>query len=228
MQKIILKVENSCTESWENMQTTENGKFCGICQKNVVDFSIMNDAQIIEFFQNYEGGKLCKKIKKSQQNKQFLVNKKVILKRKINFWKIAALTAGIFIAATSQSQGQTTDNQQIKQENQPQDSSQTVNKAQIAFFKAEFSYQEDGVTQILANQQIDFIYKNQIYKSIKTNNKGFLEIILPREIWEAGFEIYWTNFKIVGVEKIAIHQRNKWLKIIFNGNTADDGVIWGD
>jgi len=44
--KLQLSVAVPCHESWEKMTTTEQGRFCGSCQKTVTDFSMMSDKEI--------------------------------------------------------------------------------------------------------------------------------------------------------------------------------------
>jgi hypothetical protein len=50
MKKIQLSIPKPCQENWDAMTPREQGRFCGSCQKTVVDFSTMSDRQIAEFF----------------------------------------------------------------------------------------------------------------------------------------------------------------------------------
>lgn len=50
-----LSIPVPCHENWENMTPTEQGRFCASCKKEVVDFSIMTDVQILRYFSNYSG-----------------------------------------------------------------------------------------------------------------------------------------------------------------------------
>lgn len=50
MKKISLSVPKPCHENWDAMTPENKGKFCGSCQKTVLDFSTMNDRQLAEFF----------------------------------------------------------------------------------------------------------------------------------------------------------------------------------
>jgi len=50
LKNIQLSIPKPCHENWDAMSPVEKGRFCGSCQKQVVDFSNMNDWQIAEFF----------------------------------------------------------------------------------------------------------------------------------------------------------------------------------
>jgi len=54
--RIQLSVENPCHENWENMSPSEKGRFCGSCQKQVVDFTNMTDGQVAAFFKKPSKG----------------------------------------------------------------------------------------------------------------------------------------------------------------------------
>lgn len=48
MEKIVLQVKESCSADWGKMTPQEQGRFCGQCEKMVVDFSQMNDQEIVD------------------------------------------------------------------------------------------------------------------------------------------------------------------------------------
>ena len=48
MQKKFLKLEKPCKELWENMVAKENGNYCHLCAKNVIDFTTLNQYEIAE------------------------------------------------------------------------------------------------------------------------------------------------------------------------------------
>lgn len=48
MEKMILQVKESCSAEWNNMSLQEQGRFCSQCEKIVVDFSQMNDQEIVD------------------------------------------------------------------------------------------------------------------------------------------------------------------------------------
>lgn len=57
--KIQLSIPEPCHENWNAMTPVEKGKFCGSCQKQVIDFSVMSDRQLAEFFKRPSSGSVC-------------------------------------------------------------------------------------------------------------------------------------------------------------------------
>ncbi|MFY7839164.1 MAG: hypothetical protein ACOVP7_02760, partial [Lacibacter sp.] len=51
-----INIAEPCHENWNKMSPVEQGRFCGSCQKNVIDFTTKSDEEIITFFNNYNGG----------------------------------------------------------------------------------------------------------------------------------------------------------------------------
>jgi len=66
-QTVKIAIANPCHEDWNNMLPEEKGKFCLACQKTVVDFSAMSDAQIIDFL-GKSSGKICGRINEERLN----------------------------------------------------------------------------------------------------------------------------------------------------------------
>jgi len=60
----ILKptIPKPCTEKWENMQDSPEGKFCEICSKNVVDFIEKTDDEIKHFISNADSKEICGRV----------------------------------------------------------------------------------------------------------------------------------------------------------------------
>lgn len=66
-QTITLQIQNPCHENWDQMLEEEKGKFCLACQKTVVDFTKMSDAEVVNFLSEYKGS-VCGRISKDRLN----------------------------------------------------------------------------------------------------------------------------------------------------------------
>lgn len=51
-------IPTPCHENWDNMTPEGKGHFCGSCNKQVIDFSLMSDQQVLNYFKN-ASGKTC-------------------------------------------------------------------------------------------------------------------------------------------------------------------------
>ncbi len=59
MQQLHLSIPEPCHEDWQQMTPTEQGRFCNACAKQVVDFSNMSDAQVLNYFSTVKNDKVC-------------------------------------------------------------------------------------------------------------------------------------------------------------------------
>jgi hypothetical protein len=77
MKKLNLSIPEPCHESWDRMTPDEKGKFCGSCQKSVVDFTGMSDRQLGEFFKKTTGS-VCGRFHEDQLHRDIEIPKKRI------------------------------------------------------------------------------------------------------------------------------------------------------
>ena len=68
MGKMQITIPQPCHESWDKMTQAEKGKFCGSCQKVVVDFSKMTDTELIAYFKKPKDS-VCGRFKENQLNR---------------------------------------------------------------------------------------------------------------------------------------------------------------
>ena len=66
---VQIQISQPCHENWHNMTPNEQGRFCGSCQKAVVDFSAMNDKELLEYIANVAGYTACGRFSNDQLNK---------------------------------------------------------------------------------------------------------------------------------------------------------------
>jgi hypothetical protein len=77
MKKLNLSIPEPCHENWDQMAPIERGKFCGSCQKSVVDFTGMSDRQLAEFFKKTTGS-VCGRFHEDQLHRDIAIPKKRI------------------------------------------------------------------------------------------------------------------------------------------------------
>ncbi len=66
MQKLQLSIPEPCHENWYHMTPTDQGRFCNACAKEVVDFSMMTDTEVLNYFTSLTHDKVCGRALPSQ------------------------------------------------------------------------------------------------------------------------------------------------------------------
>lgn len=74
-QQLQIEIPSACHENWQNMNERANGRYCGSCQKTVVDFTNMSDAALADHFRNYTGG-TCGRFNNDQLNRVLALPRK--------------------------------------------------------------------------------------------------------------------------------------------------------
>lgn len=67
--QIQLTLDNPCHENWDQMSASERGHFCVSCEKQVIDFAGMSDAQLVAFFQKHRASSICGRVYPDQLNR---------------------------------------------------------------------------------------------------------------------------------------------------------------
>ena len=75
---IQLHIPEPCHENWNKMIPVEKGRFCGSCQKQVVDFTNMKDEQLIAFFKRESTGSVCGRFMQDQLDRSIQIPRKRI------------------------------------------------------------------------------------------------------------------------------------------------------
>lgn len=74
--QLQIKIPEPCHEGWNNMTPSEKGRFCGSCQKQVIDFTNMSDREIAQFFKKPITGSVCGHFRNTQLDRDIQVPKK--------------------------------------------------------------------------------------------------------------------------------------------------------
>ena len=61
-----IKIPNPCHENWDAMTPNNEGAFCSVCEKTVIDFSKMTDEEISYYFTSHANTKICGRFKNEQ------------------------------------------------------------------------------------------------------------------------------------------------------------------
>jgi len=64
--KAKINIQEPCTADWNQMTLVPNGKFCDLCQKNVVDFTDWDTQAIAEYLIQHQSERICGRFKKTQ------------------------------------------------------------------------------------------------------------------------------------------------------------------
>jgi len=96
-----LSIAEPCHESWRNMTPTEQGRYCASCQKQVVDFTTMTDAEIFSYFQQ-SSGNTCGRFFNTQLQRDVAATKPGRVVRLKWWW--AAFISGILFTAKAKAQ----------------------------------------------------------------------------------------------------------------------------
>ena len=68
-----IQLPKPCHEDWDKMNPVEQGRFCNSCQKAVVDFTGMSDAQLVAFFKKPSTGSICGRFDNDQLARDLII-----------------------------------------------------------------------------------------------------------------------------------------------------------
>jgi hypothetical protein len=101
--KIKISIPQPCSENWNLMTSSEKGRFCENCEKEVIDFTKMNDEEILNFI-SHNKNKFCGMFSKSQIDRKIEPTKKSII---FHYRKLAASILTVLSFKFSYSQSNT-------------------------------------------------------------------------------------------------------------------------
>lgn len=68
LKSVQIQIPKPCNENWNNMTPDNQGRFCGSCQKIVVDFTVMSDKELLDYVSNLAGQHTCGRFSPYQLN----------------------------------------------------------------------------------------------------------------------------------------------------------------
>lgn len=63
---LFISIPKPCHENWNEMSPREQGAFCNVCSKTVIDFTALSDEQVRNYFLENRGNKTCGRLRKDQ------------------------------------------------------------------------------------------------------------------------------------------------------------------
>ena len=100
MQKLQLSIPEPCHENWHTMTPTDQGRFCNACTKEVIDFSMMTDTEILNYFSTLTQEKVCGRALPSQLDRT-ISKPKDPKKRLFWYWNYIAMFIMFFSKSNS-------------------------------------------------------------------------------------------------------------------------------
>lgn len=85
MRQLHLTIPEPCHEKWQDMSPTDQGRFCTACAKEVIDFSMMTDAEVLGYFSQVKNENVCGRTISSQLERVITMPKEPV-KSKYWYW----------------------------------------------------------------------------------------------------------------------------------------------
>lgn len=105
-----ISIPKPCNENWNEMTPEQQGAFCKVCSKVVVDFSKMSDEEVIAYLEKKKEEKTCGRFKASQLSPYELKIDIRNIVTKGSFPKIFAASLFIFFSSLFVCKSDTGDN----------------------------------------------------------------------------------------------------------------------
>ena len=126
-----IKIPKPCFENWEAMTPNTLGKFCGSCQKNVVDFTSKSTVEIQNYLIENKEKRVCGRFEASQLSSITIQIPQQVLLNQVHFHKmfllalLIAMGTTLLSCADNEGKKQTIEKVEIVEE-ELNDSSQTT------------------------------------------------------------------------------------------------------
>ncbi len=186
---LTLTIPEPCSENFNAMTPVKGGKFCGSCEKTIVDFRTMNDYQILHFYKQNKG-KICGVFNNQQLNRAMPFPMEAEPTR--NWKAVAVLATGLLFGGGLVAQTTTPTVEKIavvaQQITEKQQEKETTppNKVIKGFVKNK-EYQEGlvGVNIMIEGTNINTI----------TDINGFFEMAIPSNLKEIELTVAYVGFE---------------------------------
>ena len=102
---LVISIPEPCHENWDKMSLNEQGAFCNVCSKTVIDFTTLNDEEVKNYFLKNHGHQTCGRFRNKQLTDAENPLTKILVSS-IPFWKkilaIVIILFGSFLTGCEQ------------------------------------------------------------------------------------------------------------------------------
>jgi hypothetical protein len=189
--QLTISIPTPCTEDWNAMTPDKNGKFCASCQKTVVDFTRMSDAEIFRYFDTFKGN-ACGRFSEKQLSAPII--EPLVLKPLNRWaWALSALLLPSVAASQTAKMNEATKIITPSVFEQKKSKKSLIIEGEVA---------ELGTQLPLQNALISIVINGKVVMKNETNKDGYFKINLPTAFKNQQFNIVVEN---KGMEKQSLH-----------------------
>lgn len=176
-----------CHENWNTMSEAEKGRFCAVCQKTVIDFSDMNETEIISILnQKLQTETVCGRFKKNQiQTRPSWTDK---LSQKLRYFALALLMA---FGIPKISKAQLHEN--------PNKKEHVIGEMAVPQRSISGTVKDKATNIVISQAEVQIWKANEYITSVKSNHNGFYMIqnlekgVYTLKIFKQGYTVHETQ-----------------------------------
>lgn len=176
---VTLSIPEPCTERWENMQIQGNSRFCDACRRNLVDYSKLTDADLINLLLKQDG-KICGRFHPNQLNRT-LFTENTSHKAKAGYILSGIMALSLLLPFHTAAQTETSVIPEFYAELRTDDNPEKTNRCQISnhnppVIKGRLTDAETGEPILFASIRIEGTMNGST-----SDVDGYFKILIPEE-----------------------------------------------
>lgn len=201
----LLNIQDPCNEKWNTMQPHDRGKFCLQCSKEVIDFTKLDNTEIIQIIEQSKS-RICGRMSVSQ------LNRLIEIPSKKNRSKLRKVLTAIFLIGST---GSIFASPLVSKANSLNVSKNESNYKRIDIKK---HIRTDSLKNTLKGQVLTEseepipgadIFIKELNLEIETDSNGYFKIILPKDLKENYVTV---NITYLGFQNVETRiYKNDWL-----------------
>lgn len=201
----LLNIQDPCNEKWNTMQPHDRGKFCLQCSKEVIDFTKLDNTEIIQIIEQSKS-RICGRMSVSQ------LDRLIEIPSKKNRSKLRKVLTAIFLIGST---GSIFASPLVSKANSLNVSKNESNYKRIDIKK---HIRTDSLKNTLKGQVLTEseepipgadIFIKELNLEIETDSNGYFKIILPKDLKENYVTV---NITYLGFQNVETRiYKNDWL-----------------